>query len=566
MGNQLILIDMSNSKNKIFNFSYLKNDIPASLVVFLVALPLCLGISIASGADPISGLIAGIVGGIVVSTFSGSALGVSGPAAGLVAIVLAAIQYFQDVAKAEWTQVNPGVDISQGTKWITETGFQMFLVAVVVAGIFQIILGLAKLGKLIAFFPGSVIRGMLAAIGVIIILKQIPHAFGYDIDYEGDLAFDQADGGNTFTELGNVFHSLFTGTEATALGPTIIFIVGILITLIWGLKFIKNASWSNLVSAPLVIVITGAVMVVALQGGYLNIAESHRVDLGGISGISDVFRYTPDFSVLGDYRVYVTAITLAIVASLESLLCMEATDKMDPEVRHSPPNKELVAQGVGNLVAGFIGGIPVTQVIVRSSANLQSGAKTKLSAFLHGWWLLLSVLLIPGVMEYVPLAALAAILIIIGLKLAKPSMFLDYYRRGWSQFIPFMVTLLAIIFTDLLIGIGIGFAVALLITLYKNEVKSFKHIKEMVSAGDITEKDSEDGGKYSVITLTKRISFLSRSNMRDFAAEVKNDKVVLDLKDIMHVDSDGQEAISEIEERLEKLGKKVKKRGSALIK
>ena len=245
---------------------------------------------------------------------------------------------------------------------------------------------------------------------------------------------------------------------------------------------------------------------------------------------------------------------------------MEATDKMDPEVRHSPPNKELVAQGVGNLVAGFIGGIPVTQVIVRSSANLQSGAKTKLSAFLHGWWLLLSVLLIPGVMEYVPLAALAAILIIIGLKLAKPSMFLDYYRRGWSQFIPFMVTLLAIIFTDLLIGIGIGFAVALLITLYKNEVKSFKHIKEMVSAGDITEKDSEDGGKYSVITLTKRISFLSRSNMRDFAAEVKNDKVVLDLKDIMHVDSDGQEAISEIEERLEKLGKKVKKRGSALIK
>ena len=566
LGDQLILNDMSNSKNKIFNFSYLKNDIPASLVVFLVALPLCLGISIASGADPISGLIAGIVGGIVVSIFSGSALGVSGPAAGLVAIVLGAIQYFQGVAEAEWLQVNPGVDISQGTKWITETGFQMFLVAVVVAGIFQIILGLAKLGKLIAFFPGAVIRGMLAAIGVIIILKQIPHAFGYDKDFEGDLAFDQADGGNTFTELGNVFHSLFTGSDAIALGPTIIFIVGILITLIWGLKFIKNSSWSNLVSAPLVIVVTGAVMVVALQGGYLNIEESHRVDLGGISGIGDVFRYTPDFSVLGDYRVYIFALTLAIVASLESLLCMEATDKMDPEVRHSPPNKELVAQGVGNLVAGFIGGIPVTQVIVRSSANLQSGAKTKLSAFLHGWWLLLSVLLIPGVMEYVPLAALAAILIIIGLKLAKPSMFRDYYRRGWSQFIPFMVTLLAIIFTDLLIGIGIGFAVALLITLYKNEVKSFKHIKEMVSAGAITEEDNEDGDKYSVITLTKRISFLSRSNMRDFASEIKNDKVILDLKDIMHVDSDGQEAISEIEERLEKLGKKVKKKGGAMIK
>ena len=299
---------MSNSKNKVFNFNYLKNDIPASLVVFLVALPLCLGISVASGAEPISGLIAGIVGGIVVTLFSGSALGVSGPAAGLVAIVIGAIQYFKDIDE--------------------EKGFQMFLVAVVLAGVFQIILGLAKLGKLIAFFPGAVIRGMLAAIGVIIILKQIPHAFGYDKDYEGDLAFDQAfvdengeaHGGNTFTEIGNVFHSLFTGTEATSAGPTIIFIVGILITLIWGLKFIKNSSWATIISAPLVIVVTGAVMVIALQGGYLSIAQSHRVDLGEISGIGDVFRYTPDFSVLTDPRVYVFAITLAIVGSLESLL------------------------------------------------------------------------------------------------------------------------------------------------------------------------------------------------------------------------------------------------------
>jgi len=566
LGDQLILNDMSNSKNKIFNFNHLKNDIPASLVVFLVALPLCLGISIASGANPISGLIAGIVGGIVVTLFSGSAMGVSGPAAGLVAIVLGAIQYFQSVAQAEWQQVNPGIDISQGTKWITETGFQMFLVAVVVAGIFQIILGLAKLGKLIAFFPGAVIRGMLAAIGVIIILKQIPHAFGYDKDYEGDLAFDQADGGNTFTEIGNVFHSLFTSSEATSVGPTIIFIVGILITLIWGLKFIKNSSWSNIVSAPLVIVVSGATMVLAMKSGQFSIDESHLVDLGGINGIGDVFRYTPDFSVLGDYRVYVFALTLAIVASLESLLCMEATDKMDPEVRHSPPNKELIAQGVGNLLAGLIGGIPVTQVIVRSSANLQSGAKSKLSAFLHGWWLLLSVLLIPGVMEYVPLSALAAILIIIGLKLAKPSMFIDYYRRGWSQFVPFMVTLLVIIFTDLLIGIGVGFAVSLLISLYRNEVKSFKHIRQMIFAGTIAEKDNEDGTTDTIITLTERISFLSRANMRDFAAKVKNDKVILDLKRIIHVDGDGQEAISEIEERLQKMGKKVKKRGGAMIK
>lgn len=550
------------SNKRLLNFNYLKNDIPASLVVFLVALPLCLGISVASGADPISGLIAGIVGGIVVTLFSGSALGVSGPAAGLVAIVFGAIQYFQGIAEAEWLQVNPGIDISQGDKWINETGFQMFLVAVVLSGLFQVIMGFAKLGKLIAFFPGAVIRGMLAAIGVIIILKQIPHAFGYDTDYEGDLTLVQADGENTLTSLSKVL----IGDDAITLGPTIIFIVGILITLIWSLKFIKKKTWSTIISAPLLIVVSGAIMVVAMQGGYLNIEKNHLVDLGGIDGIGDVFRYTPEFSVLSDPRVYLFAITLAIVASLESLLCMEATDKMDPQVRHSPPNKELIAQGIGNLVAGLIGGIPVTQVIVRSSANLQSGAKSKLSSFLHGWWLLLSVLLIPGVMELVPLSALAAILIVVGLKLAKPSMFIDYYRRGWSQFIPFMVTILAINFTDLLVGIGVGFATSLLITLYKNEVRSLKHIKQMVSAGTIHEKDNTDGSKDSVITLSERISFLSRAKMRDFASNVKNDNVILDLKGIIHVDGDGQEAISEIEERLEKLGKKVKKRGGALIK
>jgi MFS superfamily sulfate permease-like transporter len=533
---------MSNSKNKVFNFNYLKNDIPASLVVFLVALPLCLGISVASGADPISGLIAGIVGGIVVTLFSGSAMGVSGPAAGLVAIVFGAIQYFE------------GID--------EEKGFQMFLVAVVLAGVFQIILGFAKLGKLIAFFPGAVIRGMLAAIGIIIILKQIPHAFGYDNDYEGDLTFAQTSGENTLTPLSKVL----IGEDAITLGPTIIFIIGILITLIWSLNFIKKQTWSTIISAPLLIVVSGALMVLGMEGGFLNVEKSHLVDLGGIDGISDVFRYTPDFSVLTDPRVYFFAITLAIVASLESLLCMEATDKMDPEVRHSPPNKELIAQGVGNLVAGLIGGIPVTQVIVRSSANLQSGAKSKLSAFLHGWWLLLSVLLIPGVMEYVPLSALAAILIVVGLKLAKPSMFVDYYRRGWSQFIPFMVTILAINFTDLLVGIGIGFATSLLITIYRNEVRSFKHIRQMLVAGNITEKDNEDGSTNSVITFNKRVSFLSRSSMRQFAEKANSDKVILDLKEIIHIDGDGQEAISEIEEQLEILGKKVKKRGSAMIK
>lgn len=526
----------------------LKKDLPSSLVVFLVALPLCLGIGVASGVEPITGLIAGIVGGIVVTVFSGSNFGVSGPAAGLVAIVLGAVEYFKEQD--------------------AEKGYEMFLVAIILAGVFQILMGFAKLGKLVAFFPGAVIRGMLAAIGIIIILKQIPHAFGYDKDFEGDLAFNQADGETTFTEVGNAFHALVTGSEAVTLLPTLIFALGILFTFIWGTKFIKKQKFSTIISAPLLIVVFGALIVYLAQGGKYDMAGEHLVNLGGVEGLGDVFSYTPDFSILSNPQVYIVAFTIAVVASLESLLCMEATDKMDPQMRHTPPNQELVAQGIGNVVSGFLGGLPVTQVIVRSSANLQSGAQSKASSFLHGWWLLLCVVLIPGVMEYVPLAGLAAVLIVVGTKLAKPSIFKEYYMRGWRQFIPFLATIVSIVFTDLLIGIGVGFVIALLISLYYNDVRSIGHIRDMIMAGEIEERANtkHPDEMESVIRLKSRISFLSKAQVRALSNKAPHNRVVFEFEGVEHVDNDGLDAISEMEDQLERSGKKVRKHGGALIK
>ncbi|TNE52776.1 MAG: SulP family inorganic anion transporter [Bacteroidetes bacterium] len=540
----------------------LKSDLPASLVVFLVALPLCLGIGVASTeyidpesgvktSDPLVGLISGIIGGIVVTIFSKSTFGVSGPAAGLISIVVGAIAYFNDI-----DPVN---------------GYSMFLVAVILSGIFQIILGALKLGKMVAFFPGSVIRGMLAAIGIIIILKQIPHAFGFDHDFEGDLAFNEPDGGNTFTHVGNVIHSLFTGSEALTTIPSIIFIVGILLSLVWESSWMKRLSFTKIISAPLLIVVIGGIVVFYMKGEGRPVSQDHLVSFGskdGINGIKDVFSYFPDFSALKDPRVYLMAITLAIVASLESLLCMEATDKLDPESRHTPPNRELFAQGIGNTIAGFLGGLPVTQVIVRSSANLQSGAKSKFSSLYHGIWLLLSVLLFPDIMEYVPLSALAAILIVVGYKLAKPSIFLDYWQRGWKQFLPFIVTIVCIVLTDLLIGIGVGFATSLIISLFHHEVRSFKDLREMIRGGERRTQNSEkDPSKQeTAIYLYERIGFLSRANLRELSKDIEEEEVVIDLMRVKHIDADGQDTIGELEDLLERQGKHVRTHGGVLAK
>ena len=346
-------------------FNKLKSDFPASVVVFFVAIPLCLGIALASGAPLFSGLIAGIVGGIIVGALSGSSLGVSGPAAGLTAIVLAGITALG--------------------------GYENLLVAIVLAGAIQILFGVLKAGIIGYYFPSSVIKGMLAAIGVIIFLKQIPHAFGYDSDYEGDLDFFQLDGENTFSALGSML-------DFISPGAILVTCISLFILLFWEKVLSKKHDIFKIIPGPLVAVIVGILYYMLVDSNSsFGIATDHLVSVPVPESASDfIGQFTfPNFAAITNPQVWVTGVTIAIVASLETLLCVEATDKMDPEKRTTPTNRELFAQGAGNIVSGFIGGLPITQVIVRSSANLQSGGKTKLSAIIHGVLLLGSVILIP---------------------------------------------------------------------------------------------------------------------------------------------------------------------------
>jgi len=470
------------------NLSALKNfkdDLPASIVVFLVAMPLCLGIAMASGAPLYSGLIAGIIGGIVVGLLSGSPLGVSGPAAGLAVIVLNAI---------------------------TDLGsFEVFLVAVVMAGILQLIMGFAKAGLIAYFFPSSVIHGMLAGIGILIGLKQIPHAFGYDKDPEGDFGFNQVDGHNTFSELGHMLQDISFGALTVA-------VVSLTILILWDTKLLKSFKFTKLVQGPLVAVVTGIVLnklFVSIPA--LTISGDHLVKIPVAESVSGFFsNFTfPDPSALTRPDVYITAIVIAVVASLETLLCVEATDKQDPLKRVTPTNRELKAQGVGNILSGLIGGLPVTQVIVRSSANQQSGGKTKASAIIHGILLLVSIVAIPTVLNMLPLATLAAILLVVGYKLAKPALFKKMYSQGWGQFIPFVVTILGIVLTDLLTGIALGMVVAVFIILRNNFKVPFKMQKKNLE------------GKESIrIVLSEDVTFLNKASIQKALAEIPNDTTV----------------------------------------
>lgn len=435
----------SNSK-ELNPFQHLKSDIPASIIVFLVAMPLCLGIALASEAPLFTGLISGIVGGIVVGALSRSPLGVSGPAAGLAVIVAGAIK-----------------DLG---------GFEIFLVAVVLAGILQIIMGFLKAGVIANYFPSSVVHGMLAGIGVLIFMKQIPHAFGYDEDPEGDMSFVQADGENTLSELGHMLNYI-------NYGAVIVTLVSLIILIAWETKAFSKLSFTKFVKGPLVAVITGIILTMAFESfPTLAIDSSHLVAIP-IADSMDKFLSGfafPDFNAaLSNLSVYKTAVVIAVIASIETLLCVEASDKQDTLGRKTPVNRELKAQGVGNLICGLIGGLPVTQVIVRSSVNQQSGGKTKASAVIHGVLLLLSIILIPGLLNKIPLACLAAILFFVGYKLAKPSLFVKMYKEGWDQFLPFVSTVIGIFFIDLLWGIGIGMVVAFAMSFYnksKNEAKA----------------------------------------------------------------------------------------------
>lgn len=467
--------------NKIGLFSNFKSDLSASLVVFLVAVPLCLGIALASGAPLFAGIISGIVGGILVGLISGSAVGVSGPAAGLAVIVLAGIQDLES--------------------------FPVFLAAVVVSGVVQLILGIARAGIIGYYFPSSVIKGMLSAIGIIIFLKQLPHAVGYDADPEGDLEFFQADGENTFSEL-------FKMLDFIQEGALIIFVISMAILILWETAFMKRIKVFQIVQGPLIVVTAGIIINLMFKGSSLYIDETHMVNLPVAATFGEFVNQFTFFDPSALFRkdVLILGATIAVVGSLETLLCVEATDKLDPHKRITPTNRELIAQGTGNIFSGLIGGLPITQVIVRSSANIQSGGRTKLSAVFHGVLLLISAIFIPNILNMIPLSSLAAILIVVGYKLAKPSLFKKMFAAGKSEFVPFMVTILGIIFTDLLIGILLGLTVGIFQILYNNFRKPY-----------VVETISENGATKLKLELSENLTFLNKASIIETISHIPDD-------------------------------------------
>ncbi|HTQ29318.1 MAG TPA: SulP family inorganic anion transporter [Puia sp.] len=477
-------------------------DIPAAMVVFLVALPLCLGIALGSNAPLFSGIIAGMVGGIVIGLLSGSPLSVSGPAAGLTAVVVVAIGQIQV--------------------------FEGFVVAVVIAGVLQVIFGFLRAGIIGDYVPNSVIRGMLAAIGIILILKQLPHLVGYDRDFSGDEAFIQIDRQNTFSEL--IYSINYLSPVAILTG-----LVSIGILVVWDLPFFKKKKFFRFMPGPLVVVLVA----VAINAAFINsgsrfyIAEHHLVNLPvakDFSSFVDFFTF-PKWEYLGNLHVWSSAVTIALVASLETLLSIEAIDKLDPYNRSTPTNRELRAQGVGNVISGLLGGLPVTSVIVRSSANVYAGARTKASTVIHGILLLLSVLFIPDLLNQIPLSALAAVLIVTGYKLAKPSLFREFHEKGWDQLVPFIVTIIAILLTDLLIGILVGMAVGLFFLLRSN----FRSAVMVV----------HDENKY-LVRFRKDVSFLNKPIVKNKLESVpSNAYVLIDLTRADFIDKDIIDAINE---------------------
>lgn len=489
-----------------------RDDLPASVVVVFVAIPLCLGIALASGAPPFAGLLAGIIGGLLVGGLSGSPLGVSGPAAGLAVIVATAL---------------------------AELGsFETFLLAVVLAGVIQVALGFLRAGMLGYFFPSSVIKGMLSGIGLLIFLKQIPHAVGYDSDPEGDFAFRQADGDTTFGSLVHMFDSIETSA-------VLVTAISLAILLLWEKVLSKKGKIFQLVQGPLVAVAFGIgfELFTAEFAPSFRLSAEHLVSVPTLDSLGEVgnLLVLPDWSQIGNGTVWVVALTIALVASLETLLCVAATDKLDPAKRVTPTNRELVAQGVGNFASGLIGGLPVTQVIVRSSANIQSGGKSKLSAILHGAWLLVFVLLIPGVLNLIPLAVLASILFLVGYKLAKPALFKQMWALGPEQFVPFIATILGIVFTDLLIGIGIGLVCGLMFILQRNYLNShFLHIEE----------SDPEGRRHRIkMRLAEEVTFLNKGAVMKTLHEAPNGSLLtIDMSACVVMDHDIKEVIEDFRE------------------
>lgn len=477
----------------------LPNDFAASIVVFLVALPLCLGIALASNAPLFSGLIAGIIGGIVIGLASRSHLSVSGPAAGLSAIVAGAIALLPS--------------------------FEAFLLAVVIAGIFQIALGFAKAGIIGDYVPNSVIKGMLAAIGLILILNQVPHLLGDDSHFESDEGVPQAKG-NIFSNFIFAFGNV--NTTALLIGG-----VCLVFYFLWEKLVSGKKGFIRFVPAPLIVVILAVIINYFFQQKGTGLNGEHLVVIPQASSANEFFSFfsSPDWGMIMNKNVWIIAITLALVASLESLLSIEAIDDLDPYQRVTPTNRELKAQGFGNLFSGLLGGLPVTSVIVRSSANVNAGAKTKMSTIYHGIFLLVSVAFVPAILNMIPKTALAAILIFTGYKLAKPALFIAFYKKGWDQFLPFVITIVAILATDLLKGVIIGIGVGLFFVIRSN----FRSSVVVVN----------DNNRY-LIRLRKDVSFLNKPIIKKKLEEVpENSHVLIDAGRADFIDKDIIEVIED---------------------
>ena len=490
-------------KNQLhYYLGHLRQDFSASIVVFLVALPLCLGIALASGAPLFSGIISGMVGGVIVSWLSRSHLSVSGPAAGLTVIVYTAIETLGD--------------------------FNIFLLSLAIAGILQFFLGVLRAGSIAAFFPASVIKGMLAAIGMILIIKQIPHATGYDASFIGDESYMQETARSSFFELSE-------SLRGVSQGATLISMVSLIILIIWESHWIKRNTWLRLIPGPLLAVAWGigfnqwATMYAPEWG----LSIRHLVSLPELGSTRNFVHQLqlPDFTALANPKIYSIAATLAIVASLETLLSVEAVDKLDPHKRVTPTNHELRAQGLGNFICGILGGLPITAVIVRSAANVNAGGQTRLSSFMHGVLLLISVVFFAHFLNLIPLACLAAILLQTGYKLARPMMFFEFYRKGISQFVPFTITVFAILFTDLLEGIAIGMACGIFFVLWS----------DFHSAMTLTKH-----GSHYLLRLHKDVSFLNKALLRKHLATIEDESaLVIDGSRALFIDQDILETISD---------------------
>lgn len=486
---------------------HLRQDLLAGLVVFLVALPLCLGVALSSGAPLFAGVVAGVVGGILIGLLSGSHTSVSGPSAGLIAVLAAQIA--------------------------TLGAFQTFLLALVLAGVIQLVLGIARCGFLAAFFPASVIKGLLAAIGLILVLKQIPHVVGHDSDPEGEMAFQQADDQNTFSELAQIFGDI----DFTA---AVIGLLSVALLIVWD-------RWKRLekipLPAPLVVVLLGVALSQLFRqfGDSWALGDRHLVQVPVTDNFSGFLRLFqgPDFSQWRNPAVYLAAVTLAAVASLETLLNLEAVDKIDPHRRTSPPSRELVVQGMGNIVCGLIGGLTVTSVIIRSSVNINAGGRTKLAAVVHGVLLLGSVAFLAAWLNLIPLACLAAILLVTGAKLVSPALVRQMWAGGRSQFIPFTATVVAIVFTDLMSGVLIGLATAIAFILWSNARRPIRRVMEKHLGGEVLH-----------IELANQVSFLNRAALAKVLDGVPSGgHVLLDGRGTDYIDPDILELIRDFKEQ-----------------